>query len=168
MSPRGGNFEGHNILNRLKRSDLGSDDGAPCRRCAQSCWRAAQSRVRPGLDDKVLADWNGLMIAALVHAACAFDEPDWLQTRRERLSTSSQRSMTRGDRLGHSWREGKLLVPALASDYAAMIRAALALFEATGDNAYLEQALAGRRASTRIMPTPNTAAIISRPTMPKG
>jgi uncharacterized protein YyaL (SSP411 family) len=49
--------------------------------------------------------------------------------------------MTRDERLGHSWREGRLLIPALASDYAAMGRAALALFEATGDNAYLAQAL---------------------------
>src|SRR2546429_2526154 len=48
----------------------------------------------------------------------------------------------RGDRLGHSWRAGKLLVPGLASDHAAMIRAALALHEATGEQAYLERALA--------------------------
>ena len=50
--------------------------------------------------------------------------------------------MTHGDRLGHSWRDGKLLVPGLASDFAAMIRAALALYEATGEHAYLERALA--------------------------
>ena len=36
-------------------------------------------RVRPGLDDKVLADWNGMMIAALVNAGVHFDEPSWLQ-----------------------------------------------------------------------------------------
>ncbi len=36
------------------------------------------SRIRPGFDDKVLADWNGLMIAALAKAADAFDRPDWL------------------------------------------------------------------------------------------
>ena len=36
------------------------------------------SRVRPGLDDKVLADWNGLMIAALVNAGLMFGEPSWL------------------------------------------------------------------------------------------
>ena len=49
--------------------------------------------------------------------------------------------MTKGDRLGHSWREGKLLVPGLASDFATMIRAALSLYEATGERSYLEQAL---------------------------
>ena len=54
--------------------------------------------------------------------------------------------MTKGDRLGHSWREGRLLYPGLASDFANMIRAALALYEATGQGAYLERALAWQRA----------------------
>ena len=54
--------------------------------------------------------------------------------------------MTRGDRLGHSWRDGRLLYPGLASDFACMIRAALALYEATGERRYLEQALAWQRA----------------------
>ena len=49
-------------------------------------------------------------------------------------------------RLGHSFRAGKLLLPGLASDYAAMIRAALALFEASGERKLLEQALAWQRA----------------------
>src|SRR5204862_913542 len=48
--------------------------------------------------------------------------------------------MTREDRLGHSWRAGKLLYPGLASDYAAMIKAALALHEATGETRFLERA----------------------------
>jgi uncharacterized protein len=57
--------------------------------------------------------------------------------------------MTRGDRLGHSWREGRLLFPGLASDFATMIRAALALAETTGEHHYLEQALAWQRALDR-------------------
>src|ERR1700690_711335 len=57
--------------------------------------------------------------------------------------------MTRGDRLGHSWREGKLKFPGLASDFAAMIRAALALYEATGQRAYLDRALSWQRALDR-------------------
>jgi uncharacterized protein YyaL (SSP411 family) len=49
--------------------------------------------------------------------------------------------MNRGDRLGHSWRAGRLLFPGLASDFANMIRAALALYEATGERGYLDRAL---------------------------
>ena len=97
-------------------------------------------RVRPGLDDKVLADWNGLMIAALVNAGAMFEEPSWVE-RAARAFDFIARAMTRGDRLGHSWREGRLLFPGLASDFAAMIRAALALYEATGQGGYLDRAL---------------------------
>jgi uncharacterized protein YyaL (SSP411 family) len=57
--------------------------------------------------------------------------------------------MTRGDRLGHSWREAKLKFSGLASDFAAMIRAALALYEATGKQDYLEHALTWQRALDR-------------------
>src|SRR5262249_6300226 len=57
--------------------------------------------------------------------------------------------MSRGDRLGHSWREGRLLFPGLASDYAAMIRAALALYEATREPHYLERALTWQGALDR-------------------
>jgi len=98
-------------------------------------------RVRPGLDDKVLADWNGLMIAALVNAGLVFEEPHWLEMA-ARAFLFVDAKMAHGDRLGHSWRAGKLLVPGLASDHAAMIRAALALHEATGEHAHLERALA--------------------------
>ena len=52
------------------------------RPCAKGCSRGARSSWRPGLDDKVLADWNGLMIAALVRAALMLDRPDWLDLAR--------------------------------------------------------------------------------------
>ena len=106
---------------------------------------ARAARVRPGLDDKVLADWNGLMIAALVNAGIILDEPSWLAMA-QRAFDFIAASMTKGDRLGHSWRDGQLLFPGLASDFAAMIRAALALFEATGEQRFLDQAVAWQRA----------------------
>jgi hypothetical protein len=105
-------------------------------------------RVRPGLDDKVLADWNGLMIAALANASLIFKEPSWLDLA-GRAFAFVARAMTRGDRLGHSWRNGQLKFPGLASDFAAMIRAALALYEATGQQHYLDDALAWQRALDR-------------------
>jgi uncharacterized protein YyaL (SSP411 family) len=136
-----GNFEGHTILNRLKSSDDTPTEAEQLAAMRALLLKARGKRIRPGLDDKVLADWNGLMIAALVHGACAFDKPEWLTLARTAFDFIAT-TMTRGDRLGHSWREGKLLLPGLASDYAAMIRAALALFEATAEKLYLDKALA--------------------------
>jgi hypothetical protein len=104
--------------------------------------------VRPGLDDKVLADWNGLMIAALANAGAMLDEADWIAMAARAFAFIAS-EMTRGDRLGHSWRAGRLLFPGLASDFAAMIKAALALHEATGERGYLERALAWQRAFDR-------------------
>ena len=140
-----GNFEGHNILNRLQRAPTSDDDEARLAQLRTRLLAARARRVRPGLDDKVLADWNGLMIAALVNAASQLQEPTWLAMAKRAFAFIA-RDMTRADRLGHSWRDGKLLYPGLASDFAAMVRAALALFEATGERDYLDRALAWQQA----------------------
>jgi uncharacterized protein len=67
----------------------------------------------------------------------------------ERAFAFVARAMTHGDRLGHSWRGSQLKFPGLASDFAAMIRAALALSEATGRQSYLQQAVAWQHALDR-------------------
>jgi uncharacterized protein len=143
-----GNFEGHNILNRLKPVARSDEDEQRLATLRAKLFAARAPRVRPGLDDKVLADWNGLMIAALANASQILGEPPWL-TMAERTFAFIARAMTRGDRLGHSWRQGQLKFPGLASDFAAMIRGALALYEATGRQSYLEQALSWQRALDR-------------------
>jgi uncharacterized protein YyaL (SSP411 family) len=140
-----GNFEGHTILNRSNAPPRSAADEARLKQLRNILLEARAARVRPGLDDKVLADWNGLTIAALVNAGIILDEPSWLDMARRAFDFIAA-SMTRGDRLGHSWREGQLLFPGLASDFAAMIRAALALFEATGARHYLDQAVAWQQA----------------------
>src|SRR5262249_3911039 len=74
-----GNWEGHTILNRLDHRER--EDDAVEAELAQDravLLQARAARVRPGLDDKVLADWNGLVIAALAYAAPVFGRPDWL------------------------------------------------------------------------------------------
>jgi uncharacterized protein YyaL (SSP411 family) len=140
-----GNFEGHNILNRSAGHARSEADEARLGALRTILLDARAARVRPGLDDKVLADWNGLMIAALVNASIVFDAPEWLALAR-RAFDFIVANMTKGERLGHSWRDGKLLFPGLASDFAAMIRAALALHEATGERGFLDQALTWQRA----------------------
>jgi uncharacterized protein YyaL (SSP411 family) len=140
-----GNFEGHTILNRLKAPPRSPADEERLAALRAILLDARAGRVRPGLDDKVLADWNGLMIAALVNAGVIFDEPSWIAMARRAFDFIAT-TMTRDDRLGHSYRAGTLLFPGLASDFTAMIRAAIALHEATGDHALLEQALIWQRA----------------------
>ncbi len=144
----GGNFEGHNILNRLKAQDRSDADETRLAGLREKLLAVRAKRVRPGLDDKVLADWNGLMIAALANAGLVFGEQAWLGIA-ERAFAFIARSMAKGDRLGHSWRNGQLKFPGLASDFAAMIRAALSLYEATGGRAYLDQALSWQCALDR-------------------
>ncbi len=138
----GGNFEGRNILNRLNAIAL-RDDDTEARLAAMRAKLFAQrtTRVRPGFDDKVLADWNGLMIAALANAASAFDKPDWLDAAEKAFDFVSTRMVSEG-RLLHAYRTGEAKAPATANDYANMIHAALALANATSNPEYVEQACA--------------------------
>jgi uncharacterized protein YyaL (SSP411 family) len=96
-------------------------------------------RIRPGWDDKVLADWNGLTIAALAHAARAFAKPEWLDLASTAFAFVARR-MEKDGRLIHSWRDGRPRAPATASDYANMIWGALRLYQATNEAAYLAAA----------------------------
>ena len=150
-----GNFEGHNILNRLNDGQRSEADEARLASLRAILLEARAGRVRPGLDDKVLADWNGLMIAAIVNAGIILDEPSWIEMARRAFDFIAQ-AMTKDNRLGHSWRDGKLLFPGLASDFAAMIRAALALYEATGERVCLEHALSWQNAFDAHYADPDT------------
>jgi uncharacterized protein YyaL (SSP411 family) len=137
-----GNFEGHNILNRINSLEL-RDDATEARLTLmrEKLLARRASRVRPGFDDKVLADWNGLMIAALTKAAETFDRPDWLAAAERAFAFVSVRMMS-GVRLLHSYRVGEAKAPATATDYANMIKAALALANVTGNVDYLNRARA--------------------------
>ncbi|HVV79416.1 MAG TPA: thioredoxin domain-containing protein [Pseudolabrys sp.] len=135
-----GNFEGHNILNRLDAPETSEQETQRLAQLREILLSAREGRVRPGLDDKVLADWNGLMIAALVNAGVIFGEPQWIEMAKRAFDFIA-REMMRNDRLGHSWRDGKLLYPGLGSDFTNMMKAALALHETTGERGYLDQAL---------------------------
>ncbi|MGO4524512.1 thioredoxin domain-containing protein [Microvirga sp. 2MCAF35] len=134
-----GNFEGSNIPNRLISGEAPPAVAERLAALRAKLLERRATRVRPGLDDKVLADWNGLMIGALVRASSLLDRPDWI-TLAQRAYRFIAEAMTRDGRLGHSWRGGALIFPGFALDHAAMMRAALALFEATSDRAYLRDA----------------------------
>ena len=122
------------ILNRLEAKEIAPDGEARLAPLRQKLFEAREKRIRPGLDDKILADWNGLMIAALVNAATIFQEPEWIGLAARAydfIVTEMQFTDAQGNRrLAHGWRAGVLVKPGLALDHAAMMRAALALHEA--------------------------------------
>ena len=117
-----GNWEGRTILNRLHSMDVPDDPALAEARAALLVERAR--RERPLRDDKVLADWNGLMIAALAHAGAAFDEPDWIALAARAFAFVETQMTGQDGRLRHSWRLGRARHPASLDDYAAMMRAA--------------------------------------------
>ncbi len=120
------------ILNRLElKAPPTPQEEARLAPLRQKLFAARDKRVHPGLDDKIMADWNGLMIAALVRAATTFNEPRWIMhaARAYHYVVDHLQFADEDDarRLAHSTRAGVVVKPGLALDHAAMARAALAL-----------------------------------------
>ena len=135
-----GNWEGKVILNRLKAVQPADEaTEATLEKCRGKMLGVRAMRVPPGKDDKVLADWNGLMISALASASAAFDRGDWLEAA-QRAFAFVEESMRDGDRLTHSWSGDRARHPATLDDYANLCRAAVVLFEVSGESRYLERA----------------------------
>ena len=140
-----GNWEGRNVLRMTSPADPALEAAlAPAR---ARLFALREGRSRPGLDDKVLTDWNGLMIAALARAAAAFEAPAMLEAARSAFDFLDARLRDVQGRLIHSWRDGRIGAAGLLDDCASFARAALALFEATGEPRYLALAEAETRAA---------------------
>jgi len=136
-----GNFEGQTILNRLGSLTLLSEEQeARLAGLRTKLLARRANRARPGWDDKILADWNGLMIAALSRAAIVFDKPCWLALAERAFEAIVAKLAAPEGRLFHAYRGGLAKAPATASDYANMTWAALRLYAATGAQSYLDQA----------------------------
>ena len=136
----GGNWEGHTILRRV--TPPGSpDEEAALAHSRPILFTAREKRIRPGRDDKVLADWNGLAIAALARASVVFHHPEWLARAAQAHDFILAEMAEPDGRVQHAWRLGRVTAAGLLDDQAAMARASLALFEATGDARRLDQAL---------------------------
>ena len=138
--------------------------------CRALLLQAREARVRPGWDDKVLADWNGLMIAAMANAGLVFERPELDRRWRAMPSISSATKMTAADgRLLHSWRAGQARHPSSVDDYANLCRAALALHEATGDERFLDPGpRLGDDPRPPLLGRGRRAGISLRRTIPKG
>ena len=99
-----------------------------------------RQRQFPRVDDKVLTDWNGMMISAMARAGRLLDEPRYV-TAAVRAARFVLARLRDGDgRLLHTWRGGEARIPAFLDDYAFLIQGLLALADATGEEAWLGHA----------------------------
>ena len=138
----GGNFEGRNILCRLRhRGDLTRPTNIE--RARKLLFGARQSRRSPGLDNKVLTEWNALMLASLAEAATAMGRADWLAAavgNGEFLLRELRRPDGRWHRSWQADGTPRARHDALAADHACLIDAFTRLAEATGHAHWIGEA----------------------------
>jgi hypothetical protein len=124
---------------------LGVDEAELLRRLEpgrRALLAARAMRPRPLVDDKVLADWNGLVIAGLARAGRALGEAAWVAAAARAARFVLGRLRGADGVLRHAWRAGTAKVPALLDDYAFLVDGLLALEDATGEAGWRCEALA--------------------------
>jgi uncharacterized protein YyaL (SSP411 family) len=107
----------------------------------QTLFEIREKRVHPLKDDKVLTDWNGLMIAALALGARVLHRPDYAKAAAGAAAFILKDMRDDKGNLYHRYREGELAIPAQASDYAFLIYGLISLYQTTFDLAFAEQAV---------------------------
>ncbi len=146
VSPQG-NWEGVNILRRKQSlADFSRKIGMEeselkplMKRWSIRLRLEREKRVRPGLDDKVLLDWNALMLTAYCKAAKSLESEELAQ-RAEKAITFIYGKMKNGDGFYHSYKDGTAKIDAFLSDYAYLIEALIELYEVTLGECYLLEA----------------------------
>ena len=122
-----GNFEGRNILTR------GQDQPEKLPEWRSKLYGARSQRVWPGLDDKRLASWNALMIAALAEAGAVLDRDDYLEAAIACADFVLTEMRDADGRLLRTWKDGQGRLNAYLEDHAYLVEALLTLYEATFD-----------------------------------
>jgi len=141
VSPHG-NFEGLNILHR-PTSEPWNDRTESIR---QRLLAVRNGRVRPGLDDKIVASWNGLALRALAEAGAALGDDGYLEAAVSHARFLVSNLIVDGI-LMRSWRDGRVKVPGFLEDHASLALGLFALYAATGDYQWYD---AGERLTREI------------------
>ncbi|MCS6910671.1 MAG: thioredoxin domain-containing protein [Anaerolineales bacterium] len=135
---KAGNFDGRNILFVAKEpTDEALTQLAPLRR---RLFELRSQRVPPALDDKVLAGWNGLMLAAFAEAAVALNRSDYRETARRNADFLLGTLRAENGRMRRSWRRGEAKLNGYLEDHTHVAEGLLALYEATFDARYFTAA----------------------------
>jgi uncharacterized protein YyaL (SSP411 family) len=143
-----GNFEERNILNVPRDPELfcklegisPQDLNTKIESAKQRLYAEREKRVRPGRDDKVLTDWNGLMLRAFAEAAAHFSRDDY-RSLAEANAQFLLDTMWDGTRLLHSFKDGRARFNAYLDDYANLVDGLFALYELTFDPKWMDGAV---------------------------
>ena len=146
---REGNWEGKNILNVGRPDDavaaglgLTVDElHERLREAADRLYRVRSERVHPGLDDKVLTGWNGLMMKAFAECGAHLNRPDWIAAA-EKNADFLLTNMVVDGRLLRTWRGGQAKISGYLEDHAFLVDGLISLYEATFDRRWLDEAKA--------------------------
>jgi uncharacterized protein YyaL (SSP411 family) len=149
VDPLAGGKTGHNILHLEKptaelASVLGISEESLRQRMAavrMKLFSTRERRTRPHKDDKILTDWNGLMIAALAKGAQAFADQVYLKAAQTAVNFIVKNMREVDGRLFHRYREGEAAITANIDDYAFLIWGLLECYEASYDVTFLKTAL---------------------------
>ncbi|MCJ7624054.1 MAG: thioredoxin domain-containing protein [Anaerolineaceae bacterium] len=129
---------GNNILHLSQPLD---DPAARWEPIRQTLFEIREERIHPYKDEKILTDWNGLMIAALAKASQAFDEQKYAAAAQDAAEFILANMQAENGRLLHRYRVGEAGIQATLDDYAFLIWGLIELYETTFDVRYLESAI---------------------------
>mgnify|MGYP001115733235 CR=1 FL=1 len=131
-----GHLTGRNIL-YLKKP---LSETSKVEEIRKKLFNVREKRVKPLKDDKILTDWNGLMIAALAKAGKGFENLNYIEKAKTAVDFISN-TMFKKDTLYHLYKDGEVKIEGLLDDYAFFIWGLIELYEADGDVKHLELAL---------------------------
>jgi uncharacterized protein len=135
-----GNFEGRNILHLA--GGAGADEPEALGAMRRALYDARTKRVWPGLDDKRLASWNALMIAALAGAGAVLERDDYLDAARACADFIWEEMRDSDGNLLRTYKDGRAHLNAYLEDHAYLLEALLTLYEATFEQQWFERAVA--------------------------
>jgi len=107
----------------------------------QKLFNSRETRIRPHRDDKILTDWNGLMIAALAKGGFLLNEQKYIEAAKKAVSFILKDLRRSEGRLLHRYRDGTAEIDAYVDDYSFLIWALINLYEATFNTFYLKTAI---------------------------
>ncbi len=144
-----GNWEGQNILNRPKSLEQVATElevsleeiEETIASAKKELYSLRKQRIAPGRDEKILVSWNGMMIAAMAQAAFALDDAKYLNAARNAANFVLSKIHDADGNLVHSYKDGRARFQAYLDDYACFIEGLLELFQASGEEQWLEQAV---------------------------